>query len=646
MTSDSSDAPNSPALASAPMPKVWPTYMRLVRYALRYKGRLAIMLAASLLIGASLGSMILLVGSIVNVLYMDEANLADYVESVKEDAHNLTVFVERYVGWAPTGLDARAEDLILSMRADRTRALRTVVAIIVVLVLVGGIARFSLEYYAGSIGVNISIRLQEEMFASLLNLSHRFFDGRSAGEIVARFTNDVFVVNRGLMDVFTRVFREPIKIAFCLGIALSVNPFLTMVVLFVLSPLILVVMGISSRVRTAVYRSLRRIASLAQIVTESVQGISVVKGFRMEGYERRRLAKETARLRVHMKNLLRAEAAVSPASEVVMVVSISVILLLGERQVASGLSSGSLVILFGAIAATLDPLRKLSRVMNMVQISATSASRVFEFIDYEPGVQERAEAVELPPLQKALRFENVSFSYDGETEVLSGIDFEIRCGEMVALVGFSGSGKSTVAKLVPRFYDPTGGRITLDGVDIRDASFESLRGQIGIVTQETILFAESVRKNIAYGREDILDERVREAARAANADGFIENLAGGYDAVLAESGGNLSGGQRQRLAIARAIVKDSPILILDEATSSLDSESERAILEAIDNLAEGRTTLVIAHRLSTVQKADRIIVLDDGHVVEQGTHAELLARDGIYKRLYRLQLGDLQEEAG
>lgn len=246
-------------------------------------------------------------------------------------------------------------------------------------------------------------------------------------------------------------------------------------------------------------------------------------------------------------------------------------------------------------------------------------------------------------MEEALRFENVHFAYDGKAEVLRGVSFEVKKGEMVALVGFSGAGKSTIAKLITRFYDPAAGCITIDGTDIRGATLESLRGQIGIVTQDTILFHETIRGNIAFGQTDFSDEQVREAARAAHAVEFIEKLEDGYDAILDEGGGNLSGGQRQRLAIARAVIKDPAILILDEATSSLDSESEKAIQEAISEFVVGRTTLVIAHRLSTIRRADRIVVIHEGQVAEVGTHEELLSNGGIYQRLYDVQFAPAEE---
>jgi subfamily B ATP-binding cassette protein MsbA len=291
-----------------------------------------------------------------------------------------------------------------------------------------------------------------------------------------------------------------------------------------------------------------------------------------------------------------------------------------------------------AMAFLVDPVRKLASVNNAIQGSVASAQRAFEFIDLESDLVDAPDAVAIPPLQESIRFEDVHFSYDSSKEVLRGVDFEIKKGEMVAVVGFSGEGKSTLAKLTPRFYDVQSGAIRIDGVDIRKATLKSLRDQISIVTQDTILFDETVASNIAASNDHAPAGRIEEAARAAYAAEFIEQLPMGYASRIGESGGTLSGGQRQRLAIARALMKDPALLILDEATSSLDTESERAIQKAIEEYVVGRTSLVIAHRLSTVQRADRIVVLDGGRVAEQGTHEELLATPGsLYGRLYRVQ---------
>jgi len=632
--------------ATAPEPPAAPhsrmkAYRRLLSYALRYKGRLALMVALSLVLGASLSSVILTAGAAINVLFLSDDAFRVQVDDWRTQAGDFSDQLEAYTGWRPENLPDRVESFAVGLKEDRAHALRVIGVTVFVLTILGGVSRFALEYYATAVGVNVSIQLNREMYANLLNLSLRFYDERAAGEIIARFTNDSFWVNRGLVEVFTRVLREPARVGFLILLAMLVNPFLTAVTIFVISPLILIVFVIAKGVRKSIQASLDRLADTASLLGETVRGISVVKVFRMEANLSARMNQALDSMRRNMKRVARADAAISPLTELMVVMGLGAFLYFGQREVANGqLSGGDLFVLLGAFVAMLEPLRRLSRVPNLVQGSAESAARVFEFIDYRPDVAERPNAATLSPLRDAVRFEDVRFAYVPGQDALKGLSFSIPRGQMVALVGFSGSGKSTIAKLLPRLYDPTAGRITFDGVDLRDATLASLRDQIAMVTQETVLFNETVRENITAGAESSNAEAVRRAAKAANADAFIEAIPGGYEAELAEAGGNLSGGQRQRIAIGRAIYKDPPILILDEATSNLDSESERAILDAIDHFVEGRTTLVIAHRLSTILKADKIVVLDEGRVVDEGTHAELLARDGLYRRLYRLQFAD------
>jgi subfamily B ATP-binding cassette protein MsbA len=517
---------------------------------------------------------------------------------------------------------------------------------VIAIALIGGLSRFVQEYFAGAIGASVSVQLGQEMYENIMRLSISFFEQRTSGEILARFTNDVFMVNRGLAGVFVRLFREPIKAVFFLILALKMDWSLTLTVLLVLPAIAYVMVSFGRKIKKSVRRSLEKIALMASAIAETVRGIIIVKAYCMEAYEIVRVRIEFGKLRKYLKKMVKADASVEPATEFLMVIGVVIFVLLANHAVEVGrLDSGKLVILFGALAAMMDPLRKLAVVNNLIQTSVASAERVFEFIDLKPDVVEAPDAIDLPLLRQALRFENVHFSYDGTTEVLRGIDLEIRKGEMVALVGFSGAGKSTIVKLIPRFYDVTGGAITLDGVDIRRGTFKSLRDQISIVTQDTILFNEAIRNNIAFGRTTYSKERVRQAAVAAHAAEFIERLRDRYETVIGESGGTLSSGQRQRLAIARAIIKDPTILILDEATSSLDSESEQAIQRAIEEFVVGRTSIVIAHRLSTIQRADRILVVDDGRIVEQGTHQELIARGGLYRRLYDVQFAAARQEA-
>ncbi len=642
--------------AAKPAGSALGVYLRLVGYAWRYKARLLISLGFAVLIAVSFMTMLVSIGTVVNLAFYEvpaDAASVDEDANVREDpaigmARDIREsldWMRDKIGWAPGGVEERFDSMVARMRAEKTRALSLVCFVVVVLAFVIGVTRFFQEYFAGMIGANISTDLGQAMYENLMRQSVGFFETRASGEILTRFTNDVFMVNRGLAGVFVKLMREPIKAAGFLAMALYIDVWLTLVGIAVLPLVAYVLLRIGKKMRRSVRRSLQKIASMAAVVNETVAGIAIVKGYSMEAYEIGRVRREIVKLRRFLYQMVRLDAATGPVTELMLILGVVAFVLLSARRVDSGdLAAGDLIQLYMALVMMVDPLRKLSSVNNMVQASVASAERVFEFIDLEPEIVEAPDAQAIPPLREALRFEGLRFSYDGETEVLKGIDLTIPRGEMVAFVGFSGAGKSTLAKLIPRFYDVTGGAITIDGVDVREATFKSLRDQIGMVTQETVLFAESIRDNIAFGREAYSAERVREAAVAAHADVFIKELKQGYETVIGESGSGLSGGQRQRLAIARAIIKDPAILILDEATSSLDSQSERLIQEALEEFVEGRTTLVIAHRLSTIQRADRIVVLDGGCIAEQGTHEELLDKGGIYTKLYQTQFGMRTED--
>ncbi len=642
-----SNAPFSKRSAEAPKGAPLTVYLRVVRYALQYRVRLAVSILFAVIVAASFSSMIVAASGAVKLLYVEEATVLKQANSIVLEANAFFDKIEERVGWAPTRVSPeRAEAVVRQLRDQRGRTLGYLAGLLITIALIGGITRFLQEYFAGVIGASISIQLGEEMFANIMQQPISFFEKRTTGEILARFTNDMFMVNRGLADTFVKLFREPIKIVFCFGLALAVDWQVTLTVLLILPPIGYLIVSIGRKLKVSVRRSLEKIADMAAVGGETINGIMIVKAYSMEEYETGRVVAELHKLRRYLQKMVKFNAAITPSTEFLLTVGLLIFMLLANQAVTWGrLDSGDLALLLGSLLAMMDPLRKLSSVNNMIQTSVASAERVFEFIDARTDIAEAPDAVELPRLNDRLCFENVRFAYDSRNEVLKGLDIEIRKGEMVALVGFSGAGKSTIVKLIPRFYDVTSGAITIDGVDIRRATFKSLRDQISIVTQDTILFNETVRENIAFGRENYSDERVRKATEAAHAAEFVERLPKGYDTVIGESGGSLSGGQRQRLAIARAIVKDPAILILDEATSSLDSESEQAIQKAIEEFVVGRTTIVIAHRLSTVQRADRILVIDDGRVAEQGSHRELMARDGLYKRLYSVQFANSQEQA-
>jgi subfamily B ATP-binding cassette protein MsbA len=631
-------------------------FLHLFRYAGKYKWRAIIAVFFALAIAASYGSTLAVVGPMINLTFYNPPSAAsiapgapvepDPAQAIAVHIRNATSILRATIGWAPQALDQRFLSMVERMRSQRIYALWILCFFAVGVSLFVSVARFLQEYLAGSVCAAVTTDLEREMYRNIIRQPMGFFEATASGEILSRFANDAFVVTQELMDVVIKLMREPLIALALFIVALTQDILLAIIGICVMPPVFYVLLLIGRKMRRSMRRSLERIASMVALISETVRGIIIVKGYNMEEYEMGRVNGEISRLKRYLFRLIRLDAAAGPVTGFMLTLGVVVFVLLSGYRVARGeLNAGGLTQLYLALVLMVDPVRKLSNVNNKLQKSVASAERVLEFVNLKPSIVEAPDAADLPPFREGIRFDNVRFSYGGKNEVLKGIDLVIRKGENVALVGFSGAGKSTLVKLIPRFYDVTAGAIKIDGADIRKATFKSLRDRISFVTQDTILFAESIRDNIAYGQRAYSEERIRQAAQAAHAIEFIEQLEHGFDTVIGEAGCTLSGGQRQRLAIARAIIKDPAILILDEATSSLDSESERLIQDALDRFVAGRTAIVIAHRLSTVQRADRIVVLDDGGIAEQGTHQELLARGGIYKRLYEIQFGLQKDDA-
>jgi subfamily B ATP-binding cassette protein MsbA len=510
--------------------------------------------------------------------------------------------------------------------------------LILVIFFVRGAAGFVGTYAINWVGNKLVMDLRAEMFRKLMSLPTRFYDDHATGSLISKLTFDVTQVTAAATSVVTIVIRDTIIIIGLLSWLLYLDWKLTMLSLLIAPIVALVISTINRRLRSSSRESQRVMGSITQVIEESVTAHKVVKLFGGQSYEQRRFHDETNWLRRHAMKQAAAAAANVPIVQMVAAIALAVIVYLATAQAKSDATTvGGFLSFVAAMLMLTAPLKRITSVTEYLQRGLAAAESVFELLD-TPGETDAGKTV-MNRATGALAFEHVSLSYQSDERLaLNDVSLDIPAGLSVALVGASGSGKSTMANLVPRFYTPTSGRITLDGHDIRDLTLASLRSNIALVSQEVVLFNDTISANIAYGQmREVPEEEIVAAATAAHAMEFIRDLPQGLNTLVGEKGVRLSGGQRQRIAIARAILKNAPILILDEATSALDSESERHVQAALETLMQGRTTLVIAHRLSTIEKADRIVVMQKGKIVETGTHAELLAQGGIYAQLHRIQ---------
>jgi subfamily B ATP-binding cassette protein MsbA len=509
-----------------------------------------------------------------------------------------------------------------------------------------GVFDYAGTYLVNHAGFGMITNLRNDLYNSVLRRSVAFFQKHTTGTLISTIINDIERVQFAMSTVLAEGLQQFFTFLFTAGLVIVLGRKLAWVLVVFIPIIIFSAIRIGRRVRSTTRTGQDQLADVQNILHETITGNRIVKAFGMESWEVSRFRKAAQRLfRANLRSVA-AAAISSPLMDVFGAVAVALLLLLGRDQIAHNeLTLGAFIAFVAAVLSMYNPVRKFAVFNNSFQQALGASSQLFKFMDTEDVVVEKPGAKALPQFSQRVRFEDVYFSYESDgndsREILRCINLEVRKGEILAIVGSSGAGKSTLVHLLPRFFDVTAGRILIDDCNVQDVTLSSLRSQIGIVTQDTVLFNDTVRNNIAYGQPHVPLKEVQAAARAALAHDFISGLPAGYDTVIGERGVRLSGGERQRLAIARALFKNAPVLILDEATSALDSESEALVQSALHNLMSGRTVFVIAHRLSTVRRADRIVVIDNGTISEIGAHEELMSRLGTYRRLYDLQFSDL-----
>jgi len=529
------------------------------------------------------------------------------------------------------------DEIFMSKNID---ALKWIPLAIIAIFLFKGLANYGQTILMSSIGLRIVTDLRNKLYEQIQKQSLSFFAEHPTGLLMSRITNDVQAVQTASSEAITALVKDTFMLIALVGVIFYMDWKLALIAMVVFPLTIYPISRFGKKMRKVTTSSQITMGTLNSLLQETISGTRIVKAFCMEKYESERFAAENERLFKYSMKAVSVNAISSPLMDFLGGLGIAAVITYGGYNVVQGHSTpGTFFSFIAALLMLYEPIKRLTNVNNTINQGVAGAERIFSVIDRTPDIEDRPGAVALPKISRGIDIENVTFCYE-TTPVLKNINLSIKAGEVIAFVGMSGGGKTSLVNLIPRFYDVTEGRILIDGHDIRDVSLQSLRGQIAIVTQQTILFNDTVRNNIAYGDIRKTDEDIYNAARAANAHDFILRLPNGYDSNIGELGTKLSGGEKQRISIARALLKDAPILILDEATSSLDTEAEIEVQEALDNLMRGRTTLVIAHRLSTIRNADRIIALVNGEIVEEGNHDALMEKKGEYYRLYNLQFKD------
>lgn len=509
---------------------------------------------------------------------------------------------------------------------------------IIAIFLLKGICYYGYTFLLEMVGQSVIRDLRTMVFNHINSQSLAFFHQFSTGNLISRVVSDVSQLQNAASSASLSIIRDLFQMVFLLGMVFYLNWKLAMITFFILPFPVFFIITLGRRFRKLSTKNQEETAKVSDRLYEAITGNRIVKAFSREEHENARFQAQIDRLYDVTIKDARLRTIQHPLMEFIGGVAIALIIWFGGKEVIAGNSTpGTFFAFLTALITSYEPVKGLSKVNPIIQRGLAAASRVFSLLDIRPDIIDRPDAIALPSFSREIAFSKVCFHYEADTPVIRNLNLTVPRGQALAIVGSSGGGKTTLTNLIPRFLDVTAGSISIDGIDIRDATLASLRGQIAMVTQQTILFNDTVRNNIAYGDLDASEEQIRNAASAAHALSFIEQLPKGFDTVIGEGGARLSGGERQRVSIARAILKNAPILILDEATSALDTESEREVQKALENLMKNKTTFVIAHRLSTIVNCDRIIVMKGGRIVEEGTHAELLAMKGEYEMLYTMQ---------
>jgi subfamily B ATP-binding cassette protein MsbA len=616
------------------------TYFRILNFVKPYWKHLSLSVIFTILFALLNGLSVYLTIPLLDTLFQ---------ESIRKETVAQTSTIEKASSILPDWIVKIGDNISDSFNefvfsGNKTEALMKICFMVLFAFFLKNIFSYLQAYFMTYVEYGAMKDLRDLAYQHLHQLPMSFFKQERVGNLISRFTNDVTIVQSSITAAFLNLIREPLTIIVFLIIAVSISWQLTLMALIVLPFSMLIIWWIGIKLRKQSARIQSKMADITSILQETISGVKIVKAFGMEVYENKKFFRETRTYFKMILKIVRVRNISSPLTEFlsviigVFIIYYGGVLVLQENTLKASEFLGFLF----AIFQLMPPIKELSSVNNRIQESSAAGDRIFEILDTKPAIRDYENSRSIEKFQKSLVFENVNFSYEDSVEsVLNDISFSVARGEILALVGPSGGGKSTLVDLIPRFFDPTSGKIYIDGIDVKDIKIQSLRKLMGIVTQETFLFNESIKNNIAYGLEEYPFEKIIEAAKAANAHNFILEMPEGYETIIGERGVKLSGGQRQRLSIARAILKNPDIMIFDEATSSLDNESEILVQEAIERMMVNRTTFVIAHRLSTIRNATRILVLDRGRIVQLGKHEDLIADEkGLYYKFYEMQFRD------